>query len=136
MKGAHRVLIAAQPAAWRLLQTMLAGLVDLVPAHTSAEAFKILAHDRIDLIVCTIAFDESQMTDFLETVKRTVPASTVPFLCARVLKSVLRDSMVASMREACIELGAVDLIDVANLPSDRAQTVVRAAVSSSLRPAK
>src|SRR4051812_44052718 len=132
MKGAHRVLIAAQPAAWRLLQTMLAGLVDLVPAHTSAEAFKILAHDRIDLIVCTIAFDESQMTDFLEAVKRTVPASTVPFLCARVLKSVLRDSMVASMREACIELG----IDVANLPSDRAQTVVRAAVSSSLRPAK
>jgi hypothetical protein len=44
--------------------------------------------------------------------------------------------MVASMREACIELGAVDLIDVANLPSDRAQTVVRAAVSTSLRPAK
>ena len=38
-----------------LLQTMLAGVADLVPAHTMGEAFKVLKRDQIDLIVCTIA---------------------------------------------------------------------------------
>jgi hypothetical protein len=56
MNLGHRVWVAAQPQAWRALQTMLTDAVDLVPAYTTADAFKILERERIDLIVSTIAF--------------------------------------------------------------------------------
>jgi response regulator RpfG family c-di-GMP phosphodiesterase len=127
-------LVAAHPNAWRALQTMLADVVDVIPAHTMDEALKILKRDRIDLIICTVAFDESQMMDFLQAVKQTTAVGSIPFLCSRVLKGVLRDSLVDVMRDACKEAGAVDMIDIANLPADRAETVLRAAVLTYLEP--
>jgi CheY-like chemotaxis protein len=129
-----RVLVAAQPLAWRALQAMLGEVAELVPAYTTADALKILKREPIDLIVCTIAFDESQMMDFLQATKRTKSMARIPFLCSRVLPGVLRDSLVGSMRDACKECGAVDLIDVAKLPADRAQAALREAVASALRP--
>ena len=132
MKGKHRVLIAAQPSAWAVLKAMLGDLADLFPAHTTADAFKILERERIDLIVSTIAFDESQMMQFLTTVKRTNSTGHIPFLCARVLPGIIRDSLVPSIRDGCKALGAADLVDIANLPPERAQTAMRAAVGAFL----
>jgi CheY-like chemotaxis protein len=128
MRGTHRVLVAAQHRAWRVLETMLSDVGDLVPAHTTTDAFKILERDRFDLIVCTIAFDESQMIEFLQTVKQNSLARDIPFLCTRVLPGVLRDNLVTTMRDACKECGAVDLIDVARLPPDAARDAMRKAV--------
>jgi CheY-like chemotaxis protein len=134
MNGSPRVLVAAQPGAWRVLQTMLGGLVDLVPAHTMAEAFKILERERIDLIVTSIAFDESRMLEFLQAVKQTSPTGGIPFLCSRVLPSVMRDNLVHVTRDACKQCGAVDLVDIGRLPPDAAQDVMRKAVQACLRP--
>jgi hypothetical protein len=131
MNGRHRVLIAAQPSAWAVLKTMLGDLADLFPARTTADAFKILERERIDLIVCTIAFDESQMMQFLKTVK-TISAGHIPFLCARVLPGIVRDSLVPSIRDGCKALGAADLVDIARLPTERAQAAMRAAVEASI----
>jgi DNA-binding NarL/FixJ family response regulator len=133
MKGRHHVLIAAQPAAWQVLQTILNGVADVHPAHTVADAFKILERERIDLIVCTIAFDESQMMQFLESVKRTISAGRIPFLCARVLPGIVRDSLVPSIRDGCKALGAADLVDIARLPPEHAQAAMRSAVEASLQ---
>jgi len=132
MKLGHRVLVAAQPQGWRALQTMLADTVDLVPAHTTADAFKILERERIDLIVATIAFDESQMLEFLQAVKQTSSTRGIPFLCSRVLSSVIRDNLVPAMRDACKQCGAVDLVDIAGLSPDTAQDVMVTAVQACL----
>jgi hypothetical protein len=83
--------------------------------------------------VCTIAFDESHMIEFLQAVKRTVSASGIPFLCLRALPGVVRDNLVASMRDACKVCGAVDLVDIARLPPDAAQDVMRKAVEPYLQ---
>jgi DNA-binding NarL/FixJ family response regulator len=133
MHGKHRVLIAAQPSAWAVLKAMLGDLADLFPAHTTADAFKILERERIDLIVCTIAFDESQMMQFLESVKRTISAGRIPFLCARVLPGIVRDSLVPSIRDGCKALDAADLVDIARLPPERAQAAMRGAVEAFLQ---
>ena len=129
----HRVLVAAQPLAWRALQTMLADVLDLVPAHTTTDAFKILERERVDLIVSTIAFDESRMLDFLQAVKQASSTRGIPFLCSRVLASVIRDNLVAAMAAACKESGACDFVDIARLPPDTAQDVLRSAVEGCLR---
>lgn len=126
----HRVLIAAQPAAWVVLERMLGEVADLVPAHTRAEAFQVLERDAasIDLIVCTVAFDESQMIDFLETAKRNPAISSIPFLCARVMSGVLSQDLVGRVGAVCRDCGAVDFLDVATLDGDAAQTELQAAV--------
>lgn len=133
MKGKHRVLIAAQPSAWAVLRPMLEHLADLFPVHTTAEAFKTLERERIDCIVCTIAFDESRMMEFLAKVNRMFPEGQVKFLCARVLPSIVRDSLVLSIRDSCKALGAVDLVDIAHLPPERAKAAMGAAVTATLQ---
>jgi hypothetical protein len=130
MNAKHRVLIAAQPGAWAVLKPMLEDVADLFPVHTTAEAFKTLERERIDCIVCTIAFDESRMMDFLAKVNGMFPAGQVKFLCARVLPSIVRDSLVPSIRDGCKALGALDLVDIAHLPPERAKAAMRAAVTA------
>jgi len=125
-------LIAAQPQAAQVLETLLRGIGSLIPAHTTADAFRILEHEQIDLIVSTIAFDESRMLEFLVTVKGTAAVAHIPFLCSRVLVGALRDSLVGSMGDACKACGAVGFVDLARLPADLAQTTVRKAVESCL----
>ena len=133
MKGTHRVLIAAQPHASQVLQAMLRDIGNLIPVHTTADAFRILEHQQIDLIVSTIAFDESRMLEFLVSVKGTTSVAHIPFLCSRVVAGALRDSLVGSMGDACKACGAVDFIDVARLPPDLAQTTIRKAVETYLQ---
>jgi PleD family two-component response regulator len=133
MKATPRILIAAQPHAAHVLQAMLRDIGNLIPVHTTADAFRILEHQQIDLIVSTIAFDESRMLEFLVSVKGTAASAHIPFLCSRVLVGALRDSLVGSMSDACKACGAVDFIDVARLPPDLAETAMRKAVETSLQ---
>ena len=132
-KGTHRVLIAAQPHAAEVLQAMLRDIGSLITAHTTADAFRILEHEQVDLIVSTIAFDESRMLEFLVSVKGTASVAHIPFLCSRVLAGVLRDSLVGSMGDACKACGAVDFVDLAKMPHDLAQTTMRKAVETYLQ---
>lgn len=133
MKGPRRVLIAAQPQASQVVQALLHDIADFIPAHTTADAFRILEDQRIDLIVSTIAFDESRMLEFLVSVKGTASIAHIPFLCARVLVGALRDSLVGSMSDACKACGAVDFVDVARLPPDLAEATMRKAVETYLQ---
>lgn len=132
METKHRVLIAAQPEGWRILAGALNDVAELFPAHTIVDAFRVLETQAIDLIVCTIAFDDSRMVDFLQTVKRGISVGRIPFLCVRVIRGVVSDELVSSMRTSCAQCGALDLIDVAKLPPPRARAVLRAAVNASL----
>ena len=109
---------------------MLEGVIDLVPVHTTADAFRALEQNTpaIDLIISTIAFDDSQMVAFLQAVKRNPTMNRIPFLCTRVLPGVLSDHLVDRMRAVCKQCEAADLVDLAKLPRDEAQSVFRAAV--------
>ena len=132
----HRVLIASQPAAWVVVKRMLGEVVDLVPVHTMAKAFQVLERDAasIDLIICTIAFDESRMIEFLQAVKRTPTMGNVPFLSVRVLASVLSDDLVGRVGSVCKDCGAVDLLDVGRLDDRAAQTALITAVRQHATP--
>ena len=130
LKLRHRVLIASQPEAWVVVKRMIGEVVDLVPVHTMAKAFQVLERDAasIDLILCTIAFDESRMIEFLQVVKRQPTMRNVPFLGVRVLASVLSDDSVGRVGTACKNCGAVDLLDLGRLDDGAAKTALRAAV--------
>src|SRR5437867_1517933 len=91
MQLKHRVLIAAQPAAAVVLKEMLDEVVDSISVHSASAGIAVLDAEpgRIALIISTVAFDDSRMLDFLQVVKRNEKTSGIPFVCCRVLSSVL-----------------------------------------------
>jgi hypothetical protein len=132
MHSPPRVLIAVQPAVWAVVRRMLEGMAELVPVHSIGDAFLELESARFDLIVCTVAFDDSQMIDFLQAVKRKPELIGIPFLCSRVLPSVLSDELIRHVAAVCHQFGAVDFVDIAKLSEPEAQGALRAAVNASL----
>jgi PleD family two-component response regulator len=137
MEIKHRALIAAQPAAWTVLQSMLEEVMDLVPVHTMADALHVLQHDRgkIDLIICTLTFSESRMLEFLLAVKGNATISDIPFLCCRVLVGRLSEKLVERMGAVAKQCGA-DFINLAKFPRHEAKSVLRAAVMKCLKSNK
>ena len=132
-----RALIAAQPPAWTVLQSMLEEVLDLVPVHTMAEALHVLQHDRakIDLIICTLTFSDSRMIEFLLAVKGNAALSGIPFLCCRVLVGRLSEKLVERMGAVARQCGA-DFVNLAKFPRHEAQRVLRAAVMKCLKSNK
>jgi hypothetical protein len=125
-----RVLIASQPEAWVLIETMLGKVADLVPVHSRAKALEMLKENgaSFNLIVCTVAFDDSRMMEFLQSVKRKRVMSAIPFLCTRVLASALSDKLMLGLRGPCLAIGAVDMVDVGLLSHAEAKKALKAAV--------
>src|SRR5207237_3519513 len=96
----RRVLVAAQPGASAELVRLLDDTLELVPAYTRNDAFRVLEHEAggIQLILATIAFDDSRMIEFLQAVKAHPQHARIPFVCTRVLAGVLSDGLVVRMR--------------------------------------
>ena len=127
-----RVLVASQPEAWKRLRPVIEGLVDVVVAPTSTAAFQVLDQQRIDAIICTIAFDDSRMIDFLQVVKRTERSGAIPFICSRVLPGALGDEMVRTTAMISEQCGAATFVDIAKVDDDKARALFRAAFAACL----
>jgi CheY-like chemotaxis protein len=116
-KRRRRALIAARPRGRELLRSMLQDSLDLVEADTIADAFEALeGAPQVDLILATLAFDESRMIEFLQVVKRDRKLRQTPFFCCRVVQGIITDDLVGKMTAVCKECGAEDFVDVAKLP--------------------
>jgi hypothetical protein len=130
MAAKPRVLIASQPTAWRILRPMLEEVFDLVAVQTTSEALKVLESGPApsELIISTIAFDDSRMVEFLYAAKSRQDTRAIPFVCCRVLPTVLSPDAVARVAEVCMLGGAAEFIDVPALDQRSAVAVLRAAV--------
>jgi hypothetical protein len=137
MESRHRVLVAAQPAAWPVLKDMLEELADLVPVHAMSEAMQVLEQDAagIDLIICTLTFSDHHMMEFLVKVKDSPKTSAIPFLVCRVLVGRLSEELVERMGAAARQFDA-DFINLPRLPADEAQKGLSAAVMKCIASSK
>jgi hypothetical protein len=129
MESRHRILIAAQPAAWPVLRDMLEDLAELVPVHEISEAMQVLEQDSpdIDLIICTLTFSDHHMLEFLLKVKDNPRTSAIPFLVCRVLVGRLSEEIVERMGAVALEFDA-NFINLPRLPADQARNRLGAAV--------
>jgi hypothetical protein len=128
MESRHRVLVAAQPAAWPVLKDMLEQLADLVPVHAMSEAMQVLEQHPagIDLIICTLTFSD-RMLDFLVKVKGNPKTSAIPFLVCRVLVGRLSEELVERMGAVARQFDA-DFINLPRFPADEAPKALGAAI--------
>src|SRR5437899_898049 len=101
-----KILVAASPEPRAIVERILDGH-DLFCAETMAQGEQFLRERSFDLIICTIAFDESNMFDFLQLAKSRIDSKLVPFVCARVRVHVVRSpTALAAVAFTCQELGA------------------------------
>jgi CheY-like chemotaxis protein len=112
------ILVAASPEPSAIVARMLAGH-DLLFAQTMADAEGFLHARAFDLIICTIAFDESKMFDLLRMVKSKPQWEGIPFLGARVRSNIVRSqNAIEAMAFTCRELGAVAFLNIADFRRD------------------
>jgi hypothetical protein len=113
-----KILVAASPEPRAIVERILAGH-ELVFAQTLQEAVRSLGAQDFDLIVCTIAFDESKMFELLGFAKSSPAWKSIPFVCARVRGHVIRSqSALAAAAFTSRQLGAEAFLDVENYPDD------------------
>ena len=126
-----RILVAASPEPRAIVERILAGH-ELFFAETLPQAVSMLAEGKFDLIICTIAFDESKMLELLGFAKSTPAWKAIPFVCARVRAHVVRsESARAAVAFTSRHLGAAAFLDVANYPTD-AEPGMRQAIEAIL----
>jgi len=113
-----KIVVAASPEPRAVLERVLAGH-DLVCAETISQTVGFLADGRVDLIVCTVVFDESKMFELLRVVKAAPEWRSIPFVCARVRPHILRSqTSLEAAALTCRMLGADAFLDIADYPGD------------------
>jgi hypothetical protein len=108
------ILVAASPEPAEIVKRILAGH-ELYCVETMAQAEQFLREKPFHLIICTIAFDESRMFDFLRLAKSMPESRLIPFVCARVRSYILRSpTAFESAAFTCQALGAEAFLDIAD----------------------
>src|SRR4051812_3822281 len=107
-----RILVAASAEASAIVERILAGH-ELYCVATMAEAEQFLREQTVDLIVCTIFFDESKMFELLRLAKLRPEWQRIPFVAARVRPKILLSSTaMRSTAFTCGTLGAKAFLDL------------------------
>src|SRR5207248_8023839 len=113
-------------------------VLDLKPVHTIAEGFKLLEADptATALILSTIAFDDSRLVEFLYAVKSRERLRAIPFVCCRVLPTVLSGGAVTRLAQVCMLGGAAEFIDIPSLDANSAAALLGAALMRHIEAAR
>jgi hypothetical protein len=106
------VLVAVAPAALGVVRELLGEEFDLVPVRTLGEALERLARGGIDVILGGLHFDDSLMPILLDAVKAHPATRDIPFVCCRLLPSMLPRTSLRAVRQVCDALGAEAFVDV------------------------
>src|SRR5438067_6609847 len=113
-----KILVAASSEPRAVVERLLAGH-ELFCAETMAQAEQFLCERTLDLIICTIVFDESRMFDFLRRAKSKLEWQRIPFVCARVRGHILRSpTALEAAAFTCRALGAEAFLDIADYQAD------------------
>lgn len=133
----RRILIASTLPGGSILRRILEPLgVETVSSVTREEALERVG-EGVDLVVCSLRFDESRMLDLLAAIAALRPH--LPFLCCRVLDSDLPHASLRAAFTAAGYLGAVAAMDFQEIAASegvaRAESELRARVALHLQGA-
>ncbi len=107
-----RILAACPLLGLSTLERIFAECAELVFVNTLAGARDVLVANRdIDLVICSVHFDESRMYELLDYAQRTFPF--LPFVCVRVLDGEVSCPSGDAIALAAETLGAAAYVDFA-----------------------
>ena len=132
-----RILLACTEPGEPVLRRILEPLgVESIAAFTHEQAIERI-REGVDLVVCSLRFDESRMLDLVAEIALARPH--LPFVCCRVMDSDLPQTSLHAAFMAAGHLGAVAVIDFPELAraegEEHAQCMVRETVAAHLQGA-
>lgn len=127
------LLAAVPPRAMERARELLAEDFELVPVRTLDEALQRLARGDIDGILAGLQFDGSTMPQLLDVVKADPSTRRIPFICCRLLPTLLMQASLRAVREACEALGADDFVDAHDIERREGIAAARERLRGSLR---
>lgn len=129
-----RVLLACTEENADTLGRALACLDAEITCAFSREEAMARVDSGVDLVVCSLRFDESRMLDFVAELARRRPH--LPLVCCHVIESDLSEPSLGAAFTAAGHLGAVAVVDLPGLARregpDLAARRLRDAVASGL----
>jgi len=125
-----RILLASTPKGDPILRRILEPIGQVVSAFTHDEAIAAIG-GGVDLVVCSLRFDESRMLELLAQVARQLP--DVPFVCCHVLDSELPEPSMQAAFTAAGQVGAVEVVDLAGITRREGADHAAARLRSSVR---
>jgi hypothetical protein len=115
----RKVLAAMRQEGVVAVERALGRYVDIVPAHSYAEAVaRLEAGGNISLILCGMYFDETRMFDLLRYAKQKCPAT--PVVSCRIGQSEVPQVTLEAVAIAAKSMGAVEFVDLPLLRGDPA----------------
>jgi hypothetical protein len=112
--GRARVLLAGTQQAIDTLHSIFGDELELIDARSIDEALARL-DGGIDLIICSVRFDESRMFNFLQALHERSDARGIPVICCRTAPEALSREVRRAVEMALQALGVGTFIDLAAL---------------------
>jgi response regulator RpfG family c-di-GMP phosphodiesterase len=109
-----RILVAGTQHAFELCRRVLGEESELLCAGSLREALGKL-DEPIDLVVCSVRFDESRMFEFLHALQTHPTARDIPVICVRTGHAPLSPSTHDAIAAATEALGVQDFLDMHEL---------------------
>jgi DNA-binding response OmpR family regulator len=106
-----KILVAATPPVQEILRDALEDEFDIILCGNLEQA-KQLLNKPVDLVICTVLFDDSRMFDFLRYAKTNPVTKSIPFICARARRGSLPHNEVKTFMKAAKVLGADEFVDI------------------------
>jgi len=122
-----RVLVAGTQDVIDTAQAVLGDEMELIPAYSVAEALNRV-QSGINLVLCSVRFDDSRMFDFLGALSAIPAARGVPVICCRVARSPMSGGARRGIELALEALGVVAFLDMHDLELRQGATAARAAL--------
>lgn len=122
------ILVAATPETYTVVERALDGIGQLVPVFSGEEAARRI--EGVDLLICTMRFDESRMLDLLSLAMRRFPG--VPCICCRLEASDLPAASLRAAFTAAGNLGAAGFVDFPRVQSERGEAAALAELRSTV----
>jgi hypothetical protein len=129
------LLVAVSPRAMPLVHELLAEDFELVPVRNFEEALERLARGDIDGILAGLHFDGSRMPKLLDAVKADPSTREIPFVCCRLLPTLLLQASLRAARQVCEVLGADEFVDVLDIEQREGIAAARERLRNALQRA-
>jgi hypothetical protein len=130
----RRVLVAGTRDVVEAARAALGAELELVPAYSVAEALKAAA-SGVELVLCSVRFDDSRMFDFLGALN--ADAKPLPVICCRLATTPLSAGARRGIELALEALGVLTFVDLYDIEQrdgpQAAQAALRAAVMDRLQ---
>lgn len=121
------MLVAGTQEVIDAARALLGGELELLPAHSVAEALKAV-DSGIDLVLCNVRFDDSRMFDFLGALNAMPESRRVPVICCRMLRTPMSAGSRRGIELALEALGVVSFLDMHEIERQRGAAAAEAAL--------